>query len=256
MTVALPPGLAGAVHAFFEVTAMAFGARYFWALNRRPTAFPAGWGRLLLLAALLIGAGLANKAAYWLEFPQNWLTGFGWIDFLLGGQSIVGGLLGGLLGVELAKAALGHRGSTGDAFVFPLLLGIAWGRIGCFLAGLQDQTYGVASSLPWAVDFGDGVLRHPTQLYEIAFCAAAGAVLYRLAPRLAARPGALFKLFLSAYLAWRLGIDFLKPVPYAYVFGLSGIQLLCLIALALYLPWCARALRTIPPGTHVLEEAR
>ena len=29
------------------------------------------------------------------------------------------------------------------------------GRIGCFLSGLPDGTYGLPSSLPWAIDLGD-----------------------------------------------------------------------------------------------------
>ena len=42
------------------------------------------------------------------------------------------------------------------------------GRIGCFLAGLPDFTYGTPTTLPIGVDFGDGILRHPVQLYESA----------------------------------------------------------------------------------------
>ena len=38
----------------------------------------------------------------------------------------------------------------------------------CFLAGLHDDTYGLPTAAPWGMDFGDGIPRHPTQLYEIA----------------------------------------------------------------------------------------
>ena len=41
------------------------------------------------------------------------------------------------------------------------------GRIGCFQTGLSDRTYGKPASLPWGVDFGDRIFRHPTQLYEV-----------------------------------------------------------------------------------------
>ena len=30
-------------------------------------------------------------------------------------------------------------------------------------------SYGLPSNVPWALDFGDGIARHPTQLYDIAF---------------------------------------------------------------------------------------
>jgi phosphatidylglycerol---prolipoprotein diacylglyceryl transferase len=50
--------------------------------------------------------------------------------------------------------------------VAPLALGIAVGRWGCIFAGLPDCTFGVATTLPWGVDFGDAIRRHPVQLYE------------------------------------------------------------------------------------------
>src|SRR5581483_2391058 len=81
----------------------------------------------------------------------------------------VGALAFGLLFVELLKKYIGVSQSTGDLYAIPLCLGIAIGRIGCFLTGLSDNTYGKRTSLPWAVDFGDGVPRHPTQLYETLF---------------------------------------------------------------------------------------
>jgi prolipoprotein diacylglyceryltransferase len=54
----------------------------------------------------------------------------------------------------------------------PLAVGVAVGRIGCYLAGLDDFTYGTPTALPWGHDFGDGIARHPVQLYESAAMAA------------------------------------------------------------------------------------
>lgn len=74
------------------------------------------------------------------------------------GQSIVGALIGGLLGVELAKRLAGVAASSGDHFVLPLAAGIAIGRVGCFIAALHDDTYGEPTTLPFGVDFRR---RHP-----------------------------------------------------------------------------------------------
>ena len=137
------------------------------------------------------------------------------------------------------------RTSTGDAFVFPVLLGLMLGRVGCFVAGLADGTYGLPTGLPWGIDFGDGIARHPTQLYEIAFAAALWSVLARLQFRCASRPGLLFKLMLSTYLLWRLLIDRLKPVQFDYGFGFSGIQLICVTALLVYLPMTVAQWKTM-----------
>lgn len=236
----LPPiANAAGVHALFETAALLAGTQAYWLARRRagqPSAF-AGPSFFILIGALL-GAGLGSKAVFWMERPDL-LSQFAYQPLALvfnAGQSVVGGLLGGLLGVELAKRFNGVTVSTGDLFVGPILLGLVVGRIGCFLGGLADDTYGLPTALPWGVDFGDGIARHPTQLYEVAFAATLWLALGRAAPRLAGMPGLRFRLMLSAYLLWRLAIEALKPVPYAWPGGMSGIQWVCLLALALYLP--------------------
>jgi prolipoprotein diacylglyceryltransferase len=98
----------------------------------------------------------------------------------MGGKTIVGALVFGLVSVELMKRYIGVHQSTGDLYAIPLALGIAIGRIGCFLTGLSDNTYGTPTTLPWAINFGDGVPRHPTQLYEIAFLIALIPLLYKI----------------------------------------------------------------------------
>ncbi|MCL1961919.1 MAG: prolipoprotein diacylglyceryl transferase [Desulfovibrionaceae bacterium] len=238
------PDIAHAVHTFFEAAAMMIGARYYFILRRAQALPPATHGQsFIILLGCLAGASVGNKLMFWLEAPHLWTDGSGWRDFLFGGQSMVGGLLGGLIGVELGKKLCGYQSSTGDLFVFPILLGLMIGRVGCFLAGLDDGTYGVPTSLPWGVDFGDGLPRHPAQLYEIIFAGLLWRLLKHWQPRLKAVPGAMFRLMLIAYLLWRLGIDSLKPVSYVYALGLSGIQWACLLALLCYVPLSLPPLR-------------
>jgi phosphatidylglycerol:prolipoprotein diacylglycerol transferase len=226
-------GVAALVHALFEYGAIALGV----ALYRR-ARLQSGLGGLTqgggfaVVAGLLVGAALGNKLVFLIERPdvlQRLLDG----DWAMPGQSVVGGLLGGLIGVELAKSLTGQTRSTGDAMVWPIAIGLAFGRIGCFIAGLHDDTYGIATSLPWGVDFGDGVSRHPTQWYDAIVALGLAAAVHG---RFARVPGLRFKLFLSGYLLWRFGIDGLKPVPHAYALGWSGIQWVCALALAAYAP--------------------
>ena len=80
--------------------------------------------------------------------------------YLMGGKTMVGALVFGLVFVEVIKRYVSIKQSTGDLYAIPLAFGIAIGRIGCFLTGLADNTYGVATGLPWGVDFGDGIRRH------------------------------------------------------------------------------------------------
>lgn len=103
----------------------------------------------------------------------------------------------------------------------------AVGRVGCLLAGLADDTYGKPTTLPWAVDLGDGIGRHPVQVYEILFLILVG-VLSSANFRLP--EGARFRIFLGAYLAGRIAVDFLKTQP--LVHGMNMIQWACVAGLA------------------------
>jgi phosphatidylglycerol:prolipoprotein diacylglycerol transferase len=152
----------------------------------------------------------------------------------------VGALVFGLFSVELMKCYVGIQPSTGDLYAIPLALGIAIGRVGCFLTGLTDNTYGTPTSLPWGVDFGDGIRRHPTQLYEAVFLIFLIPALYAILRSLARRQefalfraGDDFKFFMIAYLSFRLLCDFIKPYPRLFL-GLGGIQWACAVVLPYY----------------------
>jgi prolipoprotein diacylglyceryltransferase len=183
--------------------------------------------RWVVIAAAAIGALIGSRGLGLLEQAPR--MGLHWADLLRpGGKTIVGGLLGGWIAVEIAKRFSGIRSRTGDLFAVPLCVGIAIGRIGCFFAGLADDTYGKATSLPWGVDFGDGVHRHPTQLYELFFLLTLAWVLSQWNKR-AHVEGRIFRAFLAAYLTWRFLIDFIKPQP--LVDGLNWIQWACVAGL-------------------------
>jgi prolipoprotein diacylglyceryltransferase len=230
-------------HTVLEMTGIFVGMRVL-AVNLRRHALGsiAGGDGYAIALGCIVGAIAGSKLAVWIDRPDLthalWATPRLWLM----GQSIVGALIGGLVGVEVAKRVRGVHTSTGDAFVVPLALGLAIGRIGCFVAGLHDDTYGVPTALPWGIDFGDGTPRHPTQLYDIAFVVALALGLQALRPTLQRVPGLAFKLFFVVYLAWRVAVDALKPVPYAYPGGVSGLQLLAAAALVAYAPFVARAL--------------
>jgi phosphatidylglycerol---prolipoprotein diacylglyceryl transferase len=183
--------------------------------------------RWSVIAAAAVGALIGARLLGLLEQAPK--IGLHWSELLQpGGKTIVGGLLGGWIAVELLKFAVGVRSRTGDLFAVPLCVGIAVGRLGCFFAGLADDTYGTATRLPWGVDFGDGVRRHPTQLYEFVFLMVLACWLWRWRKRPHGE-GVVFRGFLAAYLGWRLVVDFIKPQP--VVHGLDVIQWACLVGL-------------------------
>jgi len=187
---------------------------------------------LWIIVGCVFGALIGAKVLAWLESPVDYWSHRHELAAWVGGKTIVGGLLGGWVGVEIDKRFLGVVWRTGDLFVLPLILGTAIGRVGCFLTGLADHTHGVATSLPWGVDFGDGIRRHPAQLYEIAFVLALGAAL-ALRARRPYRRGDLWRWYMLGYLGFRFLIEFIKPrftIPYV---GLSAIQVASLFGAAI-----------------------
>ena len=127
-------------------------------------------------------------------------------------HSIAGGLAGAIIAVELYKVARGISGSTGTIWVGPLALGIAVGRLGCLFAGLPDETFGIPTGLPWGVDLGDGVSRHPVQLYEsLAMLGFLAFYLTALGRRAAWTRERAFYLFVLVYAVQRFAWEFLKP---------------------------------------------
>jgi prolipoprotein diacylglyceryltransferase len=213
-------------HEVMETAGYVAGIGTFLVLHhrwRRPDAPPPSDNAMLaLLVGALLGALIGSRGLAVVELWHEYIPLRPGMEI---GKTIVGGLAGAWLGVEIVKRILGRTQSTGDIFVFPILFGICLGRVGCFLEGLDDLTYGTATRLPWGVDFGDGIHRHPTQLYEIAFCAILG-IAIRLRMRRPWANGELFRLFMIGYFSWRLAVEFIKPHNPADLFaGLSAIQI-------------------------------
>ena len=101
-----------------------------------------GAQRWNVIAAAAIGALAGSRLLGIAEQMMVQPVAFAQIFSPSGGKTIVGGLLGGWLGVELVKKLSGITVRTGDVFAVPLCLGIAEGRVGCFLAGLGNSTRG------------------------------------------------------------------------------------------------------------------
>ena len=150
------------LHAVFDVIAWAAaGLSIYWVTRFSGREFPASpAGDWRYIAVLVCGAGvgavLFGTANLWLS-QQTGLA-----------RSIEGAIAGCILAVELYKRSAHISARTGARFALPLAVGVAVGRIGCYLAGLDDFTYGTPTALPWGHDFGDGIARHPVQLYESA----------------------------------------------------------------------------------------
>lgn len=162
--------------------------------------------RLALGLSAFCGGMLGAKLPFVLLDPPGFISGSAWFD---SGKTLVLGLVGGYFGVEVMKWALDIHTKTGDSFAAPVAAAVAVGRLACFSAGC---CHGTPTDLPWAVDFGDGLRRHPTQLYEFAFHATFAAVLLALQAR-GLFKGQLIKLYIIGYLTYRFFTEFIRPEP-------------------------------------------
>ena len=211
------------VHFIFDLLSYAIGALLSWKVfypeapiiqNERIRYL----SYLVMIAGVFVGAFALGSLNTYLSLENKSMIG----------KSVLGALAGGVLSTEVFKKTMRIKGSTGAHLVPSLALGIALGRVGCFLSGMDDYTYGVATDLFWGYDFGDGISRHPVQLYEsaamILFFLYA---LWRYMTNRAYFETYIFYQFILVYASQRFIWEFLKPYE-AIVWYLNVFQVVCL----------------------------
>lgn len=163
-----------------------------------------------------LGYALFYKPADYLSNPIELL--YVW----QGGMSFHGGLLGVLLVLFLfARKKKMPFLAVGD-FLAPLIpLGLAAGRLGNYING---ELWGRATHMPWGMVFpqsGDGLPRHPSQLYELAL---EGLLLFVVLWWFARKPrplGQVSALFLIGYGLLRFAVEYTRE-PDAFLGLLAG----------------------------------
>jgi prolipoprotein diacylglyceryltransferase len=212
---------------------MAVGFRYFVWLRGKQSDRINDVNRVWIIIGAAFGALVFSRLVGALENPVNLFHTKHLLLYLYANKTIVGGLLGGLLTVEVTKKIIHERSSSGDLFTYPLILAMMIGRIGCFTSGMAEETYGIPTHLFLGMNLGDGVPRHPVTLYEIGFLGLLWMGLVAIERRVKLIDGYRFQFFMIAYFAFRLLLDFIKP-RYVLFAGLGTIQVCCLIALLYY----------------------
>jgi len=188
-----------------------------------PLTLKQRWG---VRYAAFVGSMIGAKLPFVLMNPARLMEMSAWTE---NGKTIVFGLAFGYFGVEIAKYYLDIKVKTGDYFAVPAAVGIAIGRWSCFVGGC---CFGSPTSLPWGVDFGDGVPRHPTQIYEFLFHLTAAVILTQL-QRKEIFQGQLIKFYFIIYFIYRFFTEFLRPEPRVGL-GLTLYQLSCLVLIPVF----------------------
>lgn len=183
--------------------------------------------RTLIVVFALLGGILGAKIPILIfnynilfKYPEN-------INLIFSGKTIIGGLIGGFLAVFILKRTLNINIKTGNDIAAPAALGMAIGRIGCFLGGC---CYGIEAPKLLGVNFGDGIYRYPTQLYEFVFDFGLFLFLLYLKNKKELKPGILFRYLLNSYLTFRFFIEFIRESD-KIVFGITYYQIICLVCI-------------------------
>lgn len=220
-------------HLLFETLAFFVGFRYFLYLRKKQIDTISDSNRIWIIIAATFGAFFFSRLFGTFENPDTFLRSHNKFLYFYANKTIVGGLLGGLLAVEITKKILNEKYSSGDLFTFPLILAMIIGRIGCFTTGIYEETYGEVTSSFLGMDLGDGLSRHPVALYEIFFLILLAIFLKLTERNNQLKNGYRFQLFMVLYLLFRFLQDFIKP-GYTFFWGIGTIQLSCIIGLMYY----------------------
>jgi phosphatidylglycerol---prolipoprotein diacylglyceryl transferase len=175
---------------------------------------------------------------------------FAWAEFWNGGFAYYGGFLGASAGaVYLLRRDHFPFWKAADMAGFAVPLGLAFGRMGCLLAGC---CYGRETTVPWALRFPPGSSAsegawkahrlgsmyleshplHPTQVYESAASLAIAAFCLYVVHPIKRYDGQVFVVFVVLYAAARFVIEYFRDDDRGAVAGLSTSQWIGIVLIA------------------------
>ena len=189
------------------------------------------WKRLSLPAALLLGGAGGSK------LPVVLASG----DWVADCRTLTTALAVGYLMVEATRTACLLPRAARDSLALPLALALVAARLECFSAGCCR---GAETSLFWAVDFGDGIPRHPAQLYEAGFHLLAALAIFGCRRRGILR-GEVLRLYLLVYCLFRFALEWVRVEPASWL-GLTFSQVVvalhgCRVGSLVVARFCRRA---------------
>jgi phosphatidylglycerol:prolipoprotein diacylglycerol transferase len=169
-----------------------------------------------LILYVTLGIILGGRVGYVLFYRPDlfWTNPLEVLQIWNGGMSFHGGALGVAIAVALfARFNKIEVLRLGDLVAPCVPFGLFFGRIANFING---ELWGRPTEAPWGVIFpgsGDGLARHPSQLYQAAL---EGLVLFLIlrwathGARLLPRRGMLTGLFLLFYGLFRIAVEFVR----------------------------------------------
>jgi phosphatidylglycerol:prolipoprotein diacylglycerol transferase len=193
-----------------------------------------------LVLGALAGAAVGARLGTWAQHldPRENLGLFEQLAY--GNASLLSGLVGAWLGVHVAKRIVRYPLRTGDLFAPAVALALAIGRLGCFFTEQPGTPTGSSWGISLAPDAAArvaapaGVPLHPSFLYEIAFHAAAFAVLWFWLRHQPIAAGETLTLYVAAYAIFRFFVEFVRGNDVVWL-GLTRPQLFLLVTIPVVL---------------------
>nr|WP_241742978.1 prolipoprotein diacylglyceryl transferase family protein [Microbacterium lacticum] len=193
-----------------------------------------------LVLGALAGAAILSRLGTWAQHldPSKNLS---FVDQLIhGNASMLSALVGAWLGVHVAKRIVRYPDRTGDLFAPAVALAMCIGRIGCLLTERPGtptgQGWGIVLSPDAAARTGSpaGVPLHPSFVYEIAFHAAAFALLWFWLRHRPIAAGETLTLYIAAYGLFRFFVEFVRGNEIAWA-GFTRPQLFLMVTIPILL---------------------
>lgn len=216
------------IYSYGLLIAIAILLGTFWAYKRGTAHGIHDDSVMNTVLCLIIGGFLGARLLYVAYFPAVYLHHPLMILTDRGGLVWYGGLFGGILASTayyVFKKVPLKLSVLADILILPAALGLALGRIGCFLTGC---CYGIPCKLPWAVRFPYGHPSyphsvHPAQLYESVSVAALLLLLLWIENKQNYKSGTVFSLFMIGYGIIRFAVETVRGDA-LLIMGLSSSQ--------------------------------
>lgn len=221
------------VHLITDYLSIIVGLKLYLTLNKNKEIVLDREKKVLYFLGALFGAFVGSRVLAFLENPFQSLNNVQDFIIFFSNKTIIGGIAGGIIGIEVAKKVLKIKNRTGDNVVMPLVVAIIIGRIGCQYLGVADGTIGTVCNYLWCFNQGDGLLRHPIPTYEILELLTFLGIYFFYLKYKKFKDGFIFRIFIIIYFSFRFMFEFIKDTN-SMVLGLSAIQLVCASFVLLY----------------------
>ncbi|MFE4611303.1 prolipoprotein diacylglyceryl transferase [Streptomyces niveus] len=235
-----------------------------WYGNKRWIARGGKAGTVADISVWAVPFGLVGGRLYHVitDYQLYFSDGKNWVDAFKiweGGLGIWGAIAFGAVGAWIGCRRRGiPLPAYADAIAPAIVLAQAIGRWGNWF---NQELYGKATDLPWAVKISEGVNReagtyHPTFLYESLWCVGVALLVVWADRRFKLGHGRAFALYVAAYCAGRAWIEYMRVDEAHHVLGLRLNVWTAIVVFVLAVVYMVVSARIRPGREEIVEPDR